>query len=264
MPLNPEEEWSNTKYYTITAIVDRCLSDNELPDHYFDKFLGWALWNLRELRLDDTQDVKTVRLSMNNTRGVILPDDYVDWVIIGIQIGELVKTLGVNNNMVKLTGDERTLGNPSSFNALNVNSLPNGINVTNYGGYRLRGTGTFSVGGGIDYKGYFTILKESYPKMLQFSSLINKTDIYLEYISDGFNPNRETEVDPYLVNYLRCSTNHEWEQHRPRKERTDSAIRRTGIKTYYAQKGLRARVSDLDPQTMLNVNRRYYQLTPNV
>ena len=207
--------------------------------------------------------MKAVRLSMNNTRGVILPDDFVDWVTIGIQVGELFKTLGVNNKMVKLSGDERTLGNPTSFSNLNVNNLPNGLNVNNYGGYRLRGGG-FSVGGGIDYKGYFTILKESYPKMLQFSSLINKTDIYLEYISDGFNPNRETEVDPYLVNYLRCSTNHEWEQHRPRKERMDSAIRRTGIKTFYANKGLRARNSDLDPQTMLNVDRRYYQLTPNV
>jgi len=263
MPVNQQEEWSNKKYYTISAIVDRCLDDNELPDHYFDKFLGWGLWALREINLDDAQEPKTVRLSMNNTRLVELPKDYIDWVVIGIQIGEQVKTLGVNESMVGLTGEDRTLGNPTSFQRLGINDLPNGINVTNYGGYALSGTGAFSIGGGIDYKGYFKVFKRSHGHTIQFSSLVNKTDVYVEYISDGFNPNKETTINPYFANYLRCAINKEWAENKPIREQSVSEIRRRGSDAFYAHKNLRGRVSDLDPQSMLNSQRRYYQLTPN-
>ena len=262
MPLNPEEQWSNERYYTATAIVDRCLDDNDLPDHYFEKFLGWLLWNLRELRLSDSQEVKAVKLSMNNTRGVELPKDYVDWVIIGIQVGENIKTLGVNQLMSGLAGEDRTLGNPKQFLSFGVNNLPNGINTLNYGGYYLA-SGLFSFGGGIDYKGYFKVFKRDHGHIIQFSSLIDKTDIYLEYISDGFNPNRETLVEPYIVNYLRCATNYEWAQHKPVKERSEIEIRRFGAEAFYAKKMLKGRVSDLDPKSMLNSQRRFYQLTPN-
>lgn len=262
MPLNPEELWTNEKFYTITSIVDRCLEDNDLPDHYFDKFLGWGLWALREVHIDDHQDPKTVKLTMNDARSVDLPKDYVDWLIIGIQVGELVKTLGVNHQMVGLEGDDRTLGNPQYFNQLGANNLPNGINVLNYGGYRLANSGVFSVGGGIDYKGYFKIFKRDHGEVIQFSSLINKTDIYLEYISDGFNPNQETIVNPYFANYLRCEINSQWAQHKPVKERTESEIYRTGQDAYFAEIRIRGRVNPLDPKTLLNLQRQYYTLTP--
>lgn len=263
MPLNPEEKWSNEKYYTITSIVDRCLADNYLTDHYFDDFLGWGLWELRELHLDVAKEVKTVSLDMNDTRGVELPNDYVDWVIVGIQIGQYVKTLGVNSDMAKFTGDQRTLGNPDGFNRLNVNQLPNGINVLSYGGYNLLGANVFSIGGGLPYKGYFNIIKTSEGKTLQFTSAIDKTSIYLEYISDGFNPNRETIVDPYFVDFLRKSMNSEWAQRRPIKERSEREIDRLGAQAFYAGKKLRGRKSDLDPQTMLNTQRKHYKLTPD-
>jgi len=263
MPVNQQEEWSNEKYYTISAVVDRCLDDNELPDHYFDKFLGWALWHLREHNFDNAKEYRSVKLAMNDTRLVECPKDYIDWCIVGIQVGEQVKTLGINENMVDLVGDDRTLGNPQTFNDLGYNTLPNGIDVTNYGGYWLKGGSVFSFGGGIDYKGYFKPFKRPHGWVLQFSSLINKTDIYLEYMSDGFNPNRETMVNPYSVNYLRCAMNHEWAQHKPIKERTESEIRRTGVNLHFAEKKLKGRMSDLGPKEMLNSQRQFYRLTPN-
>lgn len=263
MPLNPEEKWSNEKYYTISAIIDRCLADNGLTDHYFDDLLGWGLWELRELHLDVAKEVKVVGLDMNNTRGVELPRDYVDWAIIGIQIGQYVKTLGVNDNMAKLTGEARTLGNPDSFNNLNVNQMPNGINVLNYGGYNLLGSNVFSVGGGIPYKGYFSIVKTDEGKVIQFTTAINKTKVYLEYISDGFNPNRETILNPYFVDFLRKAINCEWAKRRPRKERDESEIYRLERDVYYAEKKIRGRMSDLDPQSMLDTQRQHYRLTPN-
>lgn len=263
MPLNQEEKWSNNKYYTISSVVDRCLADNGLTDHYFDDFLGWGLWELRELHLDVAKEVKTVNLDMNNTRGVELPKDYVDWAIVGIQIGEYVKTLGVNPEMAKFTGSERTLGNPSDFNSLNVNQLPNGINLLNYGGYHLLGSNVFSVGGGLPYKGYFNIIKTPERKILQFTSAVSKTKVYLEYISDGFNPNRETVVNPYFVDFLRKAMDCEWAKRRPRKERDEREIYRLGQDVHYAMKKLKGRMSDLDPQTMLNTQRQHYRLTPN-
>ena len=262
MALNPEENWENKKFYTITAVVDRCLEDNDLPDHYFDKFLGWGLWALREVHLDDYQEPRTVKLTMNDARSVDLPKDYVDWVVIGLQIGEMVKTLGVNAAMVGLEGEDRTLGNPVSLYEMGVNNLPNGINVTNYGGYLLSGLGVYSVGGGIDYKGYFKIFTREFGKVIQFSSLVNQTDIYLEYISDGFNPNQETTINPYFANYLREEMNHQWEKHRPIRERTRWAIDMTGRDAFDAKTVLKARTNDLDPKTILNLQRQYYQLTP--
>lgn len=263
MPVNQEQKWSNEKFYTISAVVDRCLQDNGLPDHYFEDFLGWGLWGLREINFDiKAQQIKVIKLSMNDTRGVTLPSDFIDWVIIGLQVGEYVKTLGVNAQMTKFTGKDKTLGNPQNVLGLGINELPNSIDVLNYGGYRLLGTSVIALGAGISYSGVFQIIKNDAGKFIQFTSKVNKTDIYLEYISDGFNPNKETIVDPYSVDYLRKYINHEWAQFKPIRERSEAEIQRTGMQLYYAEKNLRARNNPLDPQTMLNLQRQYYRLTP--
>jgi hypothetical protein len=252
--------WENNKYYTVGAIVDYVLETEELPDVYWDKLLNWGLWWLRELHFDRAQEEKTCKLKMDKVRTVELPDDYVDWVAVGIQIGNFWKLLSVNNDMHKLPPTPSPEG--GSLYGANLNYIPTGIDFGNYGGFtffNFGGSSINSVGGGVPYKGHFQIINRPHGKAIQFNSLVNRTHVIVDYISDGFTPCKETVLKPYFANYIRTSILMEYEKKRP--GRTESSIRRTEEDQHWAFVNVGGRMNDLDPQTLVALNRKYFRLT---
>lgn len=255
----------SVKYNKLSSIVDQVITDLGLTQHYYAKLLSWAIWGLRELKLDQANEVITIRKTLSDVRTVTMPGNYVDWVKIAIPVGQYLKTLSVN---AELSKEERTLGNPSLSENWPLDFLPNGINFGEYGGYifsNYEGNSLFSVGGGIASQGMFTVADrgDGCTEIL-FDNPMTANECVIEYISNGINPCGETIVHDYLANYVREFILHENERLRPIRERNESAIYRTGRAVADALRNVRARKNDLDPKTMVHISRKYYSLRSKI
>src|SRR4029079_19806696 len=93
---------SKSNYNKLSSIVDQFLIENDLHNGWFPKYLAIAMRGLREMKLDTAQDVKTALLPVTDTKTVILPDSFVDWVKVAAQQGQYAITLGVNAELTSL------------------------------------------------------------------------------------------------------------------------------------------------------------------
>ena len=97
----------------ISAIVDHILFKKGLPDQWFQWVLEMCLWELRELRLDVWQDVKTELLEVTDRRTVILPPGFVDWTVVALKVGQYFVSMGVNDKLNLL---DREKPEPAKWN----------------------------------------------------------------------------------------------------------------------------------------------------
>lgn len=191
-------------YATVDQIVRSALIDlGNISLHHYPRFLNWALDCVQDWNMDSAKEVKTVKLTMNDIKQVELPRDFVDWVKVGIQCGDRIKIMGVREDMNRLHNTD-DCGNPKPFDNCNctANTLP--PDYTLFGGYyffdyrndygEFTG-GLYGYGGGYNQNGYFQVDRTN--GVLQFTSDVNNTNIYLEYISTGFNPNQQSVVNQY-------------------------------------------------------------------
>ncbi len=262
----PNEDLINTtdQYNKISSIVDHVIESHNYTQAYFAKFLGFAKWGFKELKLDQAQEVKTVRKTISDTKTVTL-DNCVDWTKISVPIGQYLKTLSVN---AKLSKEERTLGNPPLTEQWPLDSLPNGLDFGSYGGYffaNYNGHSLFSVGGGVPAEGVFQVVNRGGGvKEILLDVPLNATELVIEIISDGINVCGETICDAYLSDYVKKYIEHEIERTRPVRERNESAIYRTGREVADAETKVRGRTSNLRPQDMIDISRRYYAIRSKV
>lgn len=253
-------------YNKISSIVDQCCADHDLPvAHYFERFLKWALWEYKELKMDRANDVETIMLPISEALTCDMPPNMVDWVKIGYKDGQYFKTLCVNSQLNKL---DRTPD--SDFVFCPPGNLPNGTDFSSYGGYSFAnfGGGSFwSVGGGLPTVGHYQVRKK--PGGQCYELLLNNnfgciTEIYLEYIGIGINCCGETVVDPYLADYVRKSVHFNYESFKRPPERSEAAIMRTGREMEAARVRLSGRVNKITPDDILMISRREFRMTNHV
>ncbi len=260
-------------YYTVDSVVKNALTDiGETTTHLYQLFLKFALDGLREQQIEFSREIKTVKLRMNDYQSVDLPEDYVDYIKIGIQVGERIFTMGVQND-IALHNDVDSCGNPiKNLPQAPFDTAPNGINFDNYGGYwfnnftdtNIGGQGNtgrlFAFGGGIPSRGLYRIDRER--RQIRFDDSVHRADIYMEYISDGFNPTDATLVNPLCYEYLRCYI------HNRRVEGNDNASQalkyEKGQNLWYAKKAAAGRLGELTVQDIINSSRKGYRLTNKI
>jgi hypothetical protein len=250
-------------FYKIASIVDQILAENDLPEHWFNKFLAWAIRGLEEIKLDVWQDVKTCLLPVTDRKTVVLPSDFVDWVKVGAPRGQYVVTMGVND---ALRTDARQANRSDLVNGLMSQNLPNGLDFTNYGGYyffNYGGASIVSLGGGLPSKGYFKLVDHGTCKELLLDYDYGCQEVYIEYITNGFDPCGETVVHAYLKDYLIKYTEFKFEEKNNPKA-NESSIFRKGQAVYFAERVVRARFNPLTPKDMLNLSRRHTRLTAKI
>lgn len=247
----------------VASIVDQFLIENDLHNGWFPKALAWALRGLREIRLDSWQDVKTVLLPVTDRKTVVLPDGFVDWTKVAAKNGQYYMTLGVNS---QLTGLDRTAASKNVAGLLSQH-LPNGIAFSSYGGgydfYNFSSTSFFGVGMGLPSKGYFKVVDHGGCKELLMDYDFYLKEVYLEYITDGLDPCGQTVVSPYLYDYLIKYMELRYEDKNNPKA-TESSIYRKEQDLFWAEKKIRMRRNNLDPQTLLNLTRQETRLTPHM
>lgn len=248
------------QHNTITAVVDHVLFKKTLPERWFQWLLEIALWELRQIKLEKWSDVKTELYEVTDRRTVILDPSFVDWVKIGIPQGQYVIPLGVNADLKE---SERT-DNDDTVSGLFSQNLPNGLDFGNYTGYlfhNFRGSYVRSAGKSMNInKGSFKVINNGSRKELLLDYDYNYKNVYIEYITDGFDPCGETVLHPYLCDYVRAAMEYRWEEEK-NPTRTEASIRRKGIEMSDAYSKVAAFHNDLDPQTLINISRQNTRFT---
>lgn len=226
------------------------------------KSLSWALWGLRELKLDSFNDVKTVLLPVTDRKTVTLPPGFVDWAKVGVQRGQYVVTLAVNDDLNTLP---RTTSSEVVTGLLSQN-LPNGLNFANYSGgvFSNYGGSSFpSLTDGLPSKGHFKVHNTGTCMELLIDYDFAFDKVYLEYITDGFDPCGETILHPYYIDYILKYIEAKYEENN-NPNRTESSIYRKWEDVHWAEKKARSRKNDLDPRTLLTISRAQTRLTPKM
>jgi hypothetical protein len=192
-------------YSTIDEIVREFMMEaGETTLHKYQRYLSYALAEASHWHFDAAQEVKTVRLKMNDIKQAALPADYVDFVKVGIQCGDIIKTLHLNPHMV-LANNEGDCG-PIAFDDCDCscNGLPSGFDSNAFGGYvynNFGGETLYGYGSGYLSRMYFQIYKDK--QAIQFSSDVMTTPVYMEYISTGFSPCSKSVINAYAKELIK-------------------------------------------------------------
>lgn len=253
---------SSNDFNKLSAIVDQFLIENDLHDGFFPKALAWACRGLREVRLDSWSDVKTVLLAVTDRKTAKLPQDFIDYTKIGAPYGQYALTLGLNDEL-KTTNRQTT---DQTVCGLLSQHMPNGLDFGNYEGYNFfnfNGSTLFGIGGGLPSKGYWKINDTGECKELLLDYDYSLPQVYVEYITDGFDPCGETIIHPYLYQYVFSFMEMRYEKKNNPKA-TQRSIDEAERDVFWAEKKLRARRNPLDPQTVINISRAEIRLTPHI
>lgn len=258
----------NLDFYKISNLVDEWIADNELTEHWYQKMLSFTLKGLRHVSLHSWQEPYSVWLTVSDLYTATLPQNYVKWTKVGLKIGQYIKILAVNGEMHKLqrTPDDLIVS------SLPLYQMPNGIDFSNYAGYdffNINGNGTtlpgFGSGGSLPAKGHFQVVQRgdsTWELTFDYDVRIG-TDVIVEYISDGFNPNGESIVNAVLANYIHAVMDFKYEE-KFNPNRNESSIRRMGRNLHDQEVLVRASRNDLDPKTMITVTRRETRFSPKI
>lgn len=258
-------------YVTIDKIVRQALiAMGEQSLHKYPRCLQFAMECFKDFQMDSAQDVKTVRLTMNDVKQIELPLDFVDWVKVGIVCGDRIKIMGVCDTLPILTvRDDCGVLQPYTAD-IPANVIPN--NWISYGGYSFFGFNevnewgellgaVYGIGGGYTDVGYFRVLRNQGDHgVLQFNSDVNTTDVYLEYISNGFDPKAESIVNSYAEKCIQFYIHWRVSQH---KNGAASRDAQAWERQYYNElRKSRIRISGLDVRQVLELSRKHYAQAP--
>lgn len=251
-------------YFAIAAIVDKACADLDLPtDKYFQRLLSFALWGYAQIKMDADYQPITELFNVSPVNTVQLPASCIDIVKIGIPDGQYVRTMSI---CPELSTQERTPNNPQFSQTFPPGFLPNGTDITSYGGLysfsNFGGRALFSVGGNLPSTGNYKIVKrDDGHKEVLLDAGFNCHKIYIEYISFGINPNGCTVCHPYVADFVLKYIHHEYEKFLRPPQRSESAIERTGRDLWHSEIVTKARLSQIDKGTLLTILRRHYRLT---
>lgn len=182
----------------IDSICRRFLLEKGLPIHWYSEALFHASTCLREMTFDTLQIVNTVRLPINDYYAVDLPDDYVDDVMVGVPVGQMVQPIPKNDSIspLRITDSDgnyttyNTLGdNAQVYDAYAIPALAWYWNINDFGESVGR---YFGMNGGAA-PNTFKIVKER--RQIQLPENFIGSSIILVYISDGQSVDAATQID---------------------------------------------------------------------
>jgi len=235
---------------TIDSIVRSALISQGLTIHHYYQFFHYAQKCFRELNLDTLKTVQVTELTIGNGNSVSLPSDFIDWVKVGIKVGQYVKPLVQLPSLMKTpnrdaNGNEITYPEMWRGYYLQVNGNDRGEHLgKDYGHGNGSSADSFTfVPGRNELR--FDI---SYPKG-------NK--ILLEYIGYGTNANTTTSITMYaqdtVENYIiwkyKCSLRN-----------SPVATQQMAMQEYYnSLRILRGRLNAVTVQDIIRISRNNYK-----
>jgi hypothetical protein len=86
-------------YTTLDKVVKGYLLQRKFPIHWYIDFLMYCQRGLEEISMDSIGNIRTVKLTLNSYGSVAVPTDYMDWVKIGVPVGQYVRPLNSRGGM---------------------------------------------------------------------------------------------------------------------------------------------------------------------
>jgi hypothetical protein len=247
-------------YVTLRSILHQILAKREEGGmHKYMYLKTFGLDFVKELYQDAAQEVKTVKIPMTSLKTIELPMDFVALVKIGTQVGDKVRVF-LRDNQIALYFDKNDCGvdqanesaQPSTDNSIPCVDFCFNNYINDYGEH---------VGGIYGYAN--GTIKDGYVingKTIYFNSDVDTSDVYMEYVSNGFNPSEETLVHASFERACEAWVN--WKD--ACYKFGPLSAQAIGWKGMYGKdfnKG-KARISPLDVDEILHASRTGYTLSP--
>lgn len=190
---------------TLDSIVRSALMDIGAGLERYEQFKHWAIEGFRQFHFDLAGEVKTAKLTLTAWKAIELPEDYVDWVMIGVEVDNKIRVFLHDDRIPIHREDEDSDGEidelVSTVDTNTQESVPywfwnnrnfQGQETGQLYGLTVKDNGT----------GYFKMNPQR--REIQFSPTVDSdTEIYLEYITDGFNPTSQTMVNIYAAKLVK-------------------------------------------------------------
>lgn len=200
---------------TLNEITSKALADLGETSHRKDQFLMWGVDYYRKYRMDMAREVKTVQLPMTPWKSIVLPNDCVDWIAVGVKVGEAIATF--TKKPLASRDDNTQESAPSAPTYTNVDWSGEGIqffNCTDYGEDPGKMFGQLVKDNGL---GYYSVNNNERVSEIQLSASVNAgTKIWLMYLSTLFDPTIESVVHPYAEDMIRFGIHYNNLKHRRR------------------------------------------------
>ena len=174
-------------FVPLSEIVYSALMDISETEARYEQFLHWGIKAYKELNTEGHFGVRHKELDINDFNAVKIPEDCIDWTVIGIQEGTEMRafTKNINMSLNWQTLDERGVLEPS-------------LNETDESGYSYYFYGTYTLKGedpgkrfGMKLKnnsaGYYREDRDEGVIYLRENTERASCRVYLEYISDNRN-----------------------------------------------------------------------------
>ena len=176
-------------YTTVDAvIIDTCHKIGDMELRKYGQLHAHSLsWFTTDYNAESGQTLKTVLLDVGPDRVANLPDDYLDYVVVGRQVGQYIRTLAHNPKLSPLP----VLADDVA--RFSVCMIPQAWWPTyNYVGYD--GGSVCGYGWG-EYREEFTI--DARERTLRLSSLLGTDEpLYFQYVSSDLNPGKAMPLHP--------------------------------------------------------------------
>jgi len=253
------EENRQRGFVTLDSCIRNALMDIGESMHRYEQFKKWAIDGYREFHFDLSQEIKTAYLPLTAWKAVELPIDYVDFVMIGVNMNGDIRVF-TNDDRIALPDEAIIDGDPDDAEEggdLPLTTTGQRIyfyNVNSRGEDAGQLYGLLAKNNGV---GYYKFNKER--REIQFSPHVNAdTVIYLEYISDGIDPCEKTVVNIYAGKLIELYIH--WQRHSFAKSSTH-ADKREAKDNYWNQfYKVQNRIQKITAADVLEVARDGYKL----
>lgn len=185
----------------LDSIICNALISQGLPVHFYLKFLNFSINCLRELNMDIIGNPITVKLKLNSYGAANLPCNFLDWIRVGVPVGQYVKPISQKDSISRLKNiDENGVPIPYPMvNDIYPYLTEDYLILVNRQGEVMGGV--FGWGNGSGRFG-FKIIKER--NQIQVDSNFPCKYVEIEYISDGLDDcGCDTMVDLYAYDTIR-------------------------------------------------------------
>ena len=194
---------------TLDQITRRAIHDISAGMERYEQFLGWAIEGHGELHMDMLREIKIVELNLTPWKAIQWPDDYMDFVLIGVRTGGQIAVF-TNDQNLALAYDYETDDD--------LDPLPNDTFIPPNGQAEIALTSTRywflnqnihgeDTGGvfGLAVKdnglGYYRVNRPR--REIQLSPKVDAGKAYLEYIANGYKPCKKTTVNLYAAKAIK-------------------------------------------------------------
>lgn len=249
--------------YTLDAIVRNTLIRKGYSLHHYMQFLVYGAAGIREMYIDDLKVINTKLLTVDtNTSEVELPNDFVDYVQVGIEVGQKVRPLVESKKLNTLptytdTFEQTTYlqkQQDSAGNLILYNYMfPLFWNTVTWNDYGENIGRLFGWGNG-DAPDTFVVDKAR--NVIKVNEQLAVDKIVLKYVSDGQSADAITQIpaEAYdtLVKYIT------WQHKEHCRSYSEGEKQRAKNEYLIARDVLRARKNDLTPEVVLRIFQRNY------